>query len=119
MSEQTLTLEEERADQALRLERRANIRYACEQMTFCRSLSVPRERFWTAVVRDLSASGIGLLVRSSFELGTILAIELQGLRSARTLLGRVIHARPQASGGWIIGCELASNLSDAELHTLQ
>jgi len=118
MSEQVMVLEPECAEQPSALERRATVRYASDRTTFCRSLSLPRDGFWTAVVRDLSTEGIGLLVRSSFAVGAVLAIELQGLGCSRTLLGRVAHARALASGGWIVGCEFASKLRDAELHAL-
>lgn len=118
MSEQLVPVETERAAKPVLVERRATVRYACERMTFCRSLATKRDRFWTAIVRDVSRNGIGLLVRSPFPVGSILAVELQGVQFARTLLARVVHTQALASGGHVLGCLFASQLSDKEVQAL-
>jgi hypothetical protein len=58
-------------------------------------------------VKDVSAGGIGVLVGRRFTPGAVLAVELPAAPGGpRLLLGRVIHATPDAGGGWHVGCGL-------------
>ena len=101
-------------------ERRAYVRFPCGQAAFC-CADNPRDYiFWTARARDISVSGIRLVVGHRFEPGTLLAVELlttnQGI--ARQFPARVLHTTPHTGGGWAIGCEFADPLSEAELAAL-
>jgi hypothetical protein len=72
-------------------------------------------------VRELTAGGIGLMIKRRFEPGTLLAVELQSSTTdfSRTLVARVIHAKSQGGGDWVIGCILASKLDEEELESLR
>ncbi len=87
----------------------------------CHPIASARDDPWPAQVRDLSSGGIGLLIKRRFEPGTLLAVELQSLSQdfSRTLVARVIHAKSQGGGDWVIGCILASKLDDDELEALR
>jgi hypothetical protein len=115
-----------RAKQARRLardERRAWVRYASDQETFCQPRTVrgEDELWWQGRVHNLSAGGIGLILSRRFEPGTVLTIEVQDspARSALQLLGRVIHATVRPGAGWLVGCEFAQELDDDELRSLR
>ncbi|MCS6851805.1 MAG: PilZ domain-containing protein [Gemmataceae bacterium] len=86
----------------------------------CHPIATTRDDPWPAQVRDLSPRGIGLLLKRRFEPGTLLAVELQSLSQSysRTLVARVVHAKAQSSGDWMIGCMLASRLDEDELEAL-
>ena len=101
-------------------ERRGYVRFPCSQAAFC-CAHQPRDYiFWTARARDISASGIRLVLGHRFDPGTLLAVELlsanQGM--AREFAARVLHATAQSGGGWTIGCQFADLLSEAELVAL-
>jgi hypothetical protein len=73
---------------------------------------------WGAVVRNLCAGGLGLLLCYPFKPGTLLAISLQTSRLRRTLFAHVTNATERADGRWLLGCEFTSRLSEQELATL-
>ena len=87
---------------------------------FCRSVAAVKDDPWPARVRDLSAGSIGLLLTRRFEPGTLLVIELEKKTESlsHTLVGRVVHARQYASGGWEVGCTLANKIADDDLQAL-
>lgn len=101
-------------------ERRASVRLQSQAKGSCQSLSMQREADWQATVRDISCSGIGLVLPRRFEPGSLLAIELteatEGRR--RLLLGRVARAVPQPEGDWLIGCTMANPLTEDEVQLL-
>jgi diguanylate cyclase (GGDEF)-like protein len=99
------------ADDGARAERRARGRVLCNRPATARPEGEDSEMLVT--VRDLSISGVGLFVDVQFPAGTVLVVEPLG-DGPRTLLARVVHARPD-SGGWLHGCELPTDLSDADL----
>jgi hypothetical protein len=107
---------------ALRIERRAWIRYPTDRDTFCRPGTGRKDRdlWWQAEVRNLSAGGIGLVLNRRFTPGTILSVELPSANQGPVilLLARVVHATAQADGGWLIGCEFATRLRDDDLQAL-
>src|SRR5205823_5684310 len=76
--------------------------------------------WWLGRVRDLSAGGIGLVLRRPFEPGVTLTIELEGSGEGPPplLVARVVHLEAGAGGGWVIGCAFANPLSDKDLHVL-
>lgn len=102
-------------------ERRASVRFQSSLKGSCQTLSAHRETSWEATVRDISPEGIGLLLSRRFEPAAVLSIELIDSRDSqpRMLLARVVHATARPEGGWLIGCELVSPLSDEEVHALR
>jgi hypothetical protein len=75
---------------------------------------------WPAMLRDVSSTGIGLVLGRRFEPGAALAIELPETptRLGATLLARVIHAKPLPGGRWLLGCSLVGELGPDDLERL-
>lgn len=101
-------------------ERRACVRLQSSAKGSCQSLSMQRETNWDALVRDISCSGIGLVLPRRFEPGALLAVELSEAPEGRTrlLLARVARAVSQTEGHWLIGCTLANPLTEDEVQLL-
>jgi hypothetical protein len=98
-------------------ERRAYVRYLRIREARVSTGKSPTRIFGVAVIREVSTNGLSLFLNSRVKEGTILAVEPRGLNFPRSLLARVVHVTQQANG-WVYGCELANNLSDAELQML-
>ncbi len=97
-------------------------RHVCPRRPSVRVLTRPRFETRSAIVLDVSANEIGLLLQDRLEPGTVLALFLQrghlGSSNSRILSGRVLEATPQADGAWRIDCVLSSHLSNDELQAL-
>ncbi|MFO0925512.1 MAG: PilZ domain-containing protein [Gemmataceae bacterium] len=101
-------------------ERREFDRFTCEIPTTCQPPAAWRKDPWPATIRDISNSGICLVLNRRFEKGAGLAVELptdQGKTS--TSLARVVHVRPLPEGGWLLGCHFISELSDDEIDAVR
>ena len=72
-----------------------------------------------ATVLNLSASGIGLLVDSFVDAGTLLNIDLTGRDSGatRTILACVVHVNQQGEA-WALGCNFIRELTDEDIQAL-
>jgi hypothetical protein len=72
-------------------------------------------------VRDISRGGVNLQLNRAFEPGAVLSIDLPlGVdRSPRTLQVKVIHAQPQGSGKWSLGCSFDKALNEEDLLSFQ
>jgi PilZ domain-containing protein len=105
---------------ARKAERRVSVRFQSNAKGHCQSVSLQRESAWEAIVRDISCSGIGLLLPRRFERGTLLTIELTETTAGQTrlLLVRVVHATPQPEGNWLLGCALTNSLTEDEVQLL-
>jgi hypothetical protein len=71
-----------------------------------------------ARVRNVSKTGVGLVLDRHWQSGTALVIELplaEGIRLAR---GRVVHATSQPGGCFLVGCSFDQHLSDEEVQAL-
>jgi hypothetical protein len=101
-------------------ERRRDERFLPEPASVCRIVSEGQEEGLHATVRDLSATGIGLLVNHPLHAGNVLILNLEsgGHRLARPLPVRVMHASPLVEGCWLVGCQFVRRLSDPELQVL-
>lgn len=98
-------------------ERRVRVRYPSSAQTTLQARNgVPQPR-QTARVRNISRSGISLVVGRSFEPGNMLSVDLPAPdgQSTNTVLACVIHAAPQGEGEWAVGCTFALELTDGEL----
>jgi serine/threonine protein kinase len=78
------------------------------------------EEQWPLVVRDVSATGVGLLLARRFEAGTDLSVTLVGRPGAapRALRVRVVRVGADALGHWFHGCVFAHPLTDDDLAAL-
>jgi CheY-like chemotaxis protein len=112
------------------LERRARIRYLCQLEGTCQPAGQPMTgQTWIGRLRDISATGIKLLVNRRFEVGTLLALDVPrpGWDCSRLLLCHVVRVsepknRPGDSANgeageraWEVGCSLTHELSDDEV----
>jgi hypothetical protein len=99
------------------VERRGAVRHQCDLELTCYPVGGEPGARWKARVRDLSGTGIGLLLAHALERGTILILEMpRVLDGFPRLLGAcVIHATPQREGGFVIGCALDHQLNAAEI----
>ena len=71
----------------------------------------------SATFRDVSISGVGLLVGSPLEPGTLIYLQVPGEEeeSIRSLRARVVRAARWEDGSWLVGCEFARGLTPEEL----
>jgi hypothetical protein len=85
-----------------------------------RKLGARDSKLEPASVRDLSASGVGLLLPSEFAEGTILIIEISGVpgRFAEPILLRVENTRRQDDAQWLTGCSFTRAFSERETKEL-
>ena len=100
------------------VDRRAYVRYGSQLKGSCRALSADRKHRWTAQIRDISASGIGLILNRRFEPGTVLRVKLPGSSSRRLYLVRVVRVQKHANRTWIVGCVFPRPLTDEEVQSL-
>lgn len=122
MPESTEKLMETTARKPSREDRRAWVRYSSERKSTCQPVALPTatqpEGQWGAEVRDISSGGICLYLRRRFETGTPLIVEFPNVGGDKLMVtvrvARVVAER----GGWIIGCQLDSPLSDEDLKAL-
>jgi hypothetical protein len=105
---------------ALHADRRREERYACALQPFWRVAGEEGAESLPAGVRDISASGIGLLLAEPLKPGTVLVISLQASagRLSRPLPVRVMHATAQPEGGWLVGCQFVRRLTAQDMAAL-
>jgi hypothetical protein len=116
-----LTPEKKVAGATPRRECRVYERFPSEIATQCQPLAARSDNDinWPATLRNISAGGIGLVLQRRFEPRTGLAVELPDLDGSRvTVFVRVIHATPQANGGWLLGCSFVTPLTDERLSAI-
>jgi subtilisin-like proprotein convertase family protein len=97
--------------------RRAWVRYRCAQPA---QLHVPDSyRCQSVTVLDLSRGGVGLLLKTPVERGTLIHLELRDRDdTSYELTAEVKHVAQEGDGTWRCGCEFAWTLSEAELQVL-
>jgi hypothetical protein len=74
----------------------------------------------TVRVRNISRTGLGLIVDLHWGPGTVLSVGLPlgPERSARPCRARVVHATAQPGGCFLVGCAFEAPLSDDEFQAL-
>jgi hypothetical protein len=104
-------------DDDLTLERRAWTRHACNLATSCRLLAIVPGLPAPIRVRNISATGISLVVDGHFTPQAQLTIELKSTlrRVARTLPIRVVYCIEHPTGDSILGGRFLSPLTTEEL----
>ncbi len=102
-------------------ERRACVRYLCQLDGTCQPAGHPTTgETWIGKLRDISATGVKLLINRRFEIGTLLLLELPrpGWDAIRMLLCRVVRVSKEPQGrDWDVGCILDRELSDDEVQS--
>jgi hypothetical protein len=81
-------------------------------------ISLPSRVPLQVQIRDLSASGIGLINECAVEEGTFLMITLRAQRLELVVRARIVHATEQKDGSWLLGCALSRSLTSKELEEL-
>lgn len=109
-------MSQERAT-ATGVEQRAAIRFSSCSKTSCHIVSSKGASVWDAKVHDLSTDGIGLILQERLEPGTLIALDLENSLKTRvrTLAARVVHAKPEGQGGWLVGCTFVRGLEEREI----
>src|SRR3954466_11039719 len=99
---------------------RAWVRYSFPRRGYCGPLAEGLVPQWSAEVQDLSAGGIGLLVRRPFRVGALVVIQLEDEREewGGFWLAKVVRAQTRVPDGWYIGCTSARRLDEEELREL-
>jgi hypothetical protein len=119
MSETRASLEAALAGSVLQ-NRRAYVRHPCDLDTACHPIAFQREMQWSGRVLNVSLGGVGLVINRRFEVGTLLAVELQcgSQAPSLTLLARVVHTKPGGAGSWVAGCSFLNPLSEDEVQAI-
>jgi hypothetical protein len=104
-------------EQAALVERRAAPRYPCNIPTLGRDPAGGRT--WVATIRNVSATGVALVLADHLKPGAVLVIQLQSAhhRLSRPLPVRVMHAQPQPEG-WVHGCAFLRPVREDDLQEL-
>jgi hypothetical protein len=100
------------------LEKRASVRHVCNVEAVSRPLESPDALSWGARVKNLSAGGISLKLCYQFKPGATLAVDLHAQNRVGTLFVKVVHVSEQDDGTWLLGCEFATPLNDAQVKAL-
>jgi serine/threonine protein kinase len=108
-------------------ERRASVRRVCTVAATCvvdtdlfNGGGADAKEAWPAVVRDVSAGGLGVVLARRFEPGTLLAVEMEGgpRKKVRTMLVRVVRVQGEELGHWRHGCAFVTPPDDNDLGQL-
>ena len=102
------------AEKSQVIERRAMARAVCDRVARIRSKNEHECDDEFARVRDISASGLCLVLERQLDEHTLLAVEPLHETGAKTLLVRVLWAT-RDDGGWMHECVLPNRLSNDEL----
>jgi hypothetical protein len=101
-------------------ERWRAVRYPVNVTTNFYPAGAPPGALRTAKVRDISTTGLGLLVDCPLEGGTRLAVEMQLTQDGigLSLCARVTRCLPRGDGLWTADCEFGAPLRDDEVEVL-
>jgi hypothetical protein len=101
-------------------ERRAAERFSCLLESSYQLVGAGPEDARPAQVRNISTTGVALLLHRPVEPGTALSLELSRAdgTTGRRLIARAVHLKPQSRTEWLIGCALVTQLTERELQEL-
>jgi len=97
-------------------ERRDWVRHATAiRSVYCRLFGDDEHHRFTAELKNISAQGLGLVCKFSFNAGALLELKpiASSDQSLPQLLVRVKSSTPQSSGDWLVGCTFVRELDDA------
>jgi PilZ domain len=96
-------------------DRRAHRRHAADVVTVCRTVGTQGE--WQARIRDVSRTGISLVVPHFLSAGSMIRVDLPGPPDGphTTVLACVMYCRELGEGQRVLGCVFSLELSDAEM----
>ena len=94
-------------------------RFPCDVTATVQRLADADPKRYQARVRDISASGVALVLDDDIPTGTLLNAELHGASDRTfTILACVVHVTTAPEGGHVLGCNFIRELSEADLQTL-
>lgn len=101
-------------------DQRTWVRFPCDTRASYRLARAAESEACPAQVVDISASGVGLLVPQSSDVGVLLSLKLQGVQQpeALTILGCIVRVTPRGADQWVWGCNFIRELSEHELRPL-
>lgn len=99
-------------------DRRCAIRHACGLGISCQPIALVRSAPWPGVIQDVSATGLAVALDYPLPPGTFLALQLPLSDGMKAVRARIVSARPQLDGGWVLGCTLTHPLQPEELRSL-
>ncbi len=101
-------------------DQRKAMRFPCVTRAYFREVKEAEAPPEQAHVMDISPSGIGMLVIRPLEVGTLLTLELPGVRddSVVTVLASVARSGQATEGEWVAGCTFSRELTEREMKTL-
>ena len=114
---QALCHEEQQTDTA---ERRLCVRYASDLPALCQKTDAEVHDIWLrGKIRDLSVSGLRLLLNRPFMTNALIIIEPSQIKNVppRVIKARVIYTK-RHDRGWVMGCEFTQELTQDELRSL-
>lgn len=101
-----------------RAERRRDPRHPCRREAFYRFLGdLGHELWWKAEIRDISATGLGLILSRPAATGARLTLDLREVGLGRWVVARVARCCPIA-GGWFAGCSVTRAFTPDEVRRL-
>jgi hypothetical protein len=100
-------------------ERRVTVRYPSNALGRCSLIGGVRDA-WPVQIKDMSVTGIGLLVARRFEINTALLVEIGGPTGEQkeSFMVRVERVQDANAGQWLLGCILFRRIDDSELASL-
>ncbi|HMF14282.1 MAG TPA: PilZ domain-containing protein [Gemmataceae bacterium] len=118
-SEPGLTIFQEHAPVEVR-ERRKSPRQSSGAEIRCFPAGTHPSQAWTVQVRDVSDTGIGLVLKERLARGTslILVFPATAGEPLHVVCARVVHSTPRSEGGFVTGCALQSALTAEVLNSL-
>jgi hypothetical protein len=107
----------EALEAATSVNRRVAQRHPAAGKVSCHPACGRNGELWSGTLRDISRTGIGLLLPRRWEKGTILLLKLDAIRGGgpRTLCACVMHSTPHPEEGFVVGCSHGGELSEDEI----
>ncbi len=101
-------------------ERRVRDRYLFGRHPSVQFIVKPTFRAQRAAIRDLSPTGVGLILGRLLEPQTVVAIQMRSMTANQAWIGTacVRHVTRLESGIWLLGCTFARSLDDNEVASL-
>jgi PilZ domain len=101
-------------------DQRTWVRYDCTSTATYERVGEENGQTHTAQVLNVSASGVGLILREPAEPGCLISLSLQGKRGApmRSILACIVHTTVRAGGELAVGCNFIRELAEDELNAL-
>jgi hypothetical protein len=97
-------------------------RQPCEIPAKCHPASLldMKDAGWDGLILDISQGGVRIRLRRRFERGTGLALELLNdpNQDSTVAFVKVVHLKREDDGGYILGCQFLSALSEEEVNRL-